>query len=185
MNPVLVGFAPFKTRIWEITMSWSARVGALLFLMGTLSPRPGQAASISDLEWLAGCWSSRGGEAGSEEHWLAPAGGSMLGVGHTVVGGKTVAHEVMQIRETEPGQLAFIARPSGQAEATFPLARLGKDEVVFENLAHDFPQRVIYRRQGDKLEARIEGTEDGKVKGIDFPMDRVACPASAGPKTQT
>jgi hypothetical protein len=109
----------------------------------------------------------------------------MLGVGRTVVGGKTVAYEFMQIREIEPGQLAFIARPSGQAEATFSLARLGKDEVVFENLTHDFPQRVIYRRQGDKLEARIEGTEDGKVKGIDFPMDRAACAGSTSSKAQS
>ena len=29
--------------------------------------------------------------------------------------------------------------------------------AVFENLAHDFPQRVIYRRCGEDLCARIEG----------------------------
>jgi len=166
-------------------MKRSTFVGGLFIILSVLSQRATPAASISDIEWLAGCWSSRGGEAGSEEHWLAPAGGSMLGVGRTIVGGKTVAHEFMQIHETAPGQLAFIARPSGQAEATFSLARLGKDEVVFENLAHDFPQRVIYRRQGDKLEARIEGTEDGRVKGIDFPMDRTACPGSTGSKAQS
>ena len=158
-------------------------VGALLSL--TTLPQPAHAASVSDLAWLAGCWSSRGGEAGSEEHWLAPAGGSMLGLSRTVVDGKTVAHEFMQIRETAPGQLAFIARPSGQAEATFPLARLGPNEVVFENPSHDFPQRVIYRLQGDQLQARIEGTKDGKVKGVDFPMDRASCPGSASAKTKT
>ena len=159
-------------------------VGALLSLV-TAQPQPVHAASISELSWLAGCWSSRGSEAGSEEHWLAPAGGSMLGLSRTVVEGKTVAHEFMQIREIEPGKLAFIARPSGQAEATFPLARLGPNEVVFENPSHDFPQRVIYRLQGDQLQARIEGTEDGKVKGVDFPMDRSPCPGSTSAKTGT
>ena len=160
-------------------------IGALLLLGTTLSTKPIQAASISDLSWLAGCWSSRGGEAGSEEHWLAPAGGSMLGVGRTVVDGKTVAHEFMQIRETEPGKLAFIARPSGQAEASFPLARLGENEVVFENPSHDFPQRVVYRRQGEELQARIEGTETGTDKRIEFPMDRVNCTGSADSKPQS
>ena len=29
--------------------------------------------------------------------------------------------------------------------------------VVFENLQHDFPQRIIYRRDGDRLCARVEG----------------------------
>ncbi|MGH8854313.1 MAG: hypothetical protein ACREWI_08545 [Telluria sp.] len=43
---------------------------------------------------------------------------------------------------------------------------------MFENPAHDFPQRIIYRRVGDTgLHARIEG----KGKGIDFPMRRTAC----------
>jgi hypothetical protein len=28
---------------------------------------------------------------------------------------------------------------------------------VFENLAHDFPNRVIYERRGDALHGRIEG----------------------------
>jgi hypothetical protein len=32
-----------------------------------------------------------------------------------------------------------------------------KDQkVVFENLEHDFPQRIIYSRSGDTLTARIE-----------------------------
>jgi hypothetical protein len=29
--------------------------------------------------------------------------------------------------------------------------------VVFENPDHDFPQRIIYERNGDVLNARIEG----------------------------
>ena len=49
------------------------------------------------------------------------------------------------------------------------------NEAVFENPAHDFPQRVIYKRDGDKLNARIEGTKDGKTRGIDFPYTRIAC----------
>ena len=160
-------------------------VRILLFLGATVATGSAQAASISDLSWLAGCWSSRGGEAGSEEHWLAPAGESMLGVGRTVVDGKTVAYEFMQIRETEPGKLAFIANPSGQAEASFPLARLGENEVVFENPSHDFPQRVVYHRKGDELQARIEGAEAGKDKRIEFPMDRVNCPGAADPKPKS
>ncbi len=29
--------------------------------------------------------------------------------------------------------------------------------VVFENTAHDFPQRIIYWKDGNDLRARIEG----------------------------
>jgi len=72
--------------------------------------------------------------------------------------------------------LAFIANPSGQAQATFPVKSLGEREVVFENPTHDFPQRVIYRLEAaGVLRARIEGTIDGKPRAEDFPMRRVRC----------
>lgn len=145
-----------------------------LLLVIALAPAEAAApsSSIQDLAWLSGCWASVGGEAGSGETWTAPAGGTLLGVGRTVKDGKTVAHEFMQIRETGPGQIAFIALPSGQSETSFPLVRLSGQEAVFENPQHDFPQRVIYRRDGSFLTGRIEGREGGGTKGIDFPMKR-------------
>jgi hypothetical protein len=128
---------------------------------------------VTSLSWLAGCWRADGAEAGSNEHWLAPAGGTMLGVARTVKGGKTVSHEFMQIRANEQGKLVFIAAPSGQTPATFPLSASSENAVTFENPAHDFPQRVIYKLTApDKLGARIEGMRNGNLRGIDFPMTR-------------
>lgn len=146
-------------------------LGFLMLAPGEPAPVP----SVQDLAWLSGCWESVGGEPGSGEFWTQPAGGTLLGVGRTVKGGKTVAHELMQIRETAPGRIVFIAVPSGQSEATFPLVRLTGQEVVFENPEHDFPQRVIYRRQNDLLTGRVEGVENGREKAFDFPLKRAAC----------
>ena len=146
----------------------------LFLLAGTASPTP--AASIPELDWLAGCWSSVGGEAGSGEQWMAPAGGTLLGVSRTVKNGRTVAHEFMQIREVGPGKIAFIAHPSGQSAASFPLARAAEREAVFENPEHDFPQRVIYKLDGaGVLRASIEGLSKGQLKTIEFPMKKVDC----------
>ena len=134
---------------------------------------------LQQLGWLAGCWRAERGEAGSMEHWLPPAGGTMLGVGRTVRRGKTVEHEFMQIRESAEGQLVYVALPSGQKETTFTLKQLSDGEVTFENLAHDFPQRVIYRLGADgRLAARIEGLLKGVPRVVDFPMQRVACDAA-------
>jgi hypothetical protein len=138
------------------------------------------APRVADLAWLAGCWEAEGGEPGSEEHWLAPAGGTLFGISRTVRGGQTVTHELMQIRERAPGELVFIASPAGQATTTFTLVAQGAGSVTFENPEHDFPQRVIYRRDGALLRARIEGTADGGEKGIDFPFRRRACDAAPG-----
>jgi hypothetical protein len=136
-----------------------------------------QAASVEDLAWLSGCWVHDGAEAGSMELWSAPAGGTLLGVARTVKGGKTVAFEFTQITALADGRLAYIAKPSNQPEATFPLVRLGDKEVVFENAAHDFPQRIIYRLLAPGvLHARIEGSRSGKERAIDYPMKKASCP---------
>jgi hypothetical protein len=130
---------------------------------------------LAALGWMQGCWARNGAEAGTVEQWTAPAGGTMLGMSRTVKGGKTIEHEFIQIREVEPGVLGYIAMPSRQAMATFKLARQEGDTWTFENPAHDFPQRVIYRRDGADLVARIEGSIKGKTRAIDFPMKRVPC----------
>lgn len=135
-----------------------------------------QTATIADAGFISGCWKLEANGRTIEEQWLAPLGGSLVGVGRTVAGAKTVEYEFLQIRETPDG-LTYIAKPSGQAEASFKLLSKSVDEVVFENPTHDFPQRIRYRRTGpDQLHARIEGTMSGKPRGIDFPYTRAACP---------
>lgn len=156
----------------------------LLFSVSLACCTSALAAPIDRLAWLGGCWASTTGEPGSGEQWLAPAGGSMLGVGRTVKNGKTSEYEFLHIRADDEGKLLYIALPSGQKQATFTEKAGDKgddkaadgNQIVFENLQHDFPQRVIYRLENpQKLLARIEGMRGGKLKGIDFPLQRVAC----------
>ena len=146
-----------------------------LTLLLPLSVAASDLPAWSSLQWLAGCWQASGAEAGSEEHWLAPAGGAMLGVSRTIRKGKMSEYEFLRIHEQE-GQLYFTAKPSGQAEASFKLMAFESGLLQFENPQHDFPQKISYRQQADgSLLARIEGTRNGKTKVIDFPMSRVSC----------
>jgi hypothetical protein len=152
------------------------RASLLALLVVAGSARSSPDSSVAAFAWLAGCWANVAGEFGTGEVWTAPAGGTMLGVSRTVRDGKTVEYEFMQIREIAPGQLAFVAHPSGQAQAAFPLVQSSPGELVFEDPAHDFPQRVIYRLvPPDRLHARIEGTLQGKDRGVDFHMKRAEC----------
>ncbi|HMB69863.1 MAG TPA: hypothetical protein VKU85_11145, partial [bacterium] len=49
----------------------------------------------------------------------------------------------------------------------------GESRFVFSNPDHDFPQRVVYVREGDDgMLARIEGTMNGEERGIDFRFRR-------------
>lgn len=107
---------------------------------------------------------------------MAPRGGTMLGVARTTRGDSLVEFE--QTRIVERGdRLVYIADPSGQSRTEFTSTEVGDSIVVFANPTHDFPRRIIYRRNGaGEMQARIEGTMQGKARGIDFPYRRVACP---------
>lgn len=134
-----------------------------------------EAVAASRLAWLAGCWIDEDG--GAEEHWMAPAGGSLLGMSRTIREGRTAAYEFLRISETSGSSLELVALPSGQAEARFPLARLTEGQVVFENPAHDFPQRIAYRLDSpSRLEARIEGSGGAQPpRVIRFSFIRTPC----------
>lgn len=130
---------------------------------------------IEKLAWMTGCWEGDSGKRVVEEHWTKPLGQSLLGMSRTVTGGKTVAYEFMRIHLDE-ANLMFTAQPSGQKEASFRLIRSSDTEIVFENPAHDFPQRVIYRRDSSGgLVGRIEGKLNGKDRAVDLPMKKAKC----------
>ena len=116
--------------------------------------------NLAKLAWLEGCWASDGGEPGSGERWMSVAGKGLLGISNTIRQGKVVESERMEIGDLPDGRFAFVAHPSAQASATFLLLRISETEVVFENLEHDFPQRIVYAKGGEaKLRARIEGMQ--------------------------
>jgi hypothetical protein len=131
--------------------------------------------TLDELGWLSGCWRSDVGKRQINEQWMKLAGTMMLGMSHTVVNGKTVEFEFIRIVQEENGEIFLVAAPSGQPSARFKLTNAANNEARFENPEHDFPQRIIYRREGDALLGRIEGISKGQQKAIDFPFMRVAC----------
>jgi hypothetical protein len=155
------------------------RQSVLAALLVLASASASAAGPVVYPDWMQGCWQWVNADAGSVEQWSAPAGGLMLGMSKTIKSGKLRAFEFMRISEVEPGKLGFTAQPSGAAPTTFLLLRSRERDITFENLGHDFPQRIIYRGASDTLlHARIEGTVNGKAKSSDFPMRRVACDAA-------
>ena len=97
-----------------------------------------------------------------EELWTEPAGGVMLGLHRDVTAGRPAFFEYLRI-EQQKSSVVYIASPRGGAATEFALISAGAAEVVFENLEHDFPQRIIYRREGDLLIVRIEGEVSGET----------------------
>jgi hypothetical protein len=135
-----------------------------------------QSAAINRAAWLAGCWELRAPGRLTTEMWMAPAGGAMFGASRTVIGTAVRESEYLQIA-ARGDTLIYTAIPSGQTATQFKTTGTASTPIVFENLAHDFPQRIIYRRvSADSLVARIEGPgPNNTTRGSDFPMRRVDC----------
>ncbi len=154
----------------------AAAVFPQFFVALLLAIGPRQTGSVERVAWLQGCWHTSSPQRIIEEHWTAPRGHSMLGVGRTLRGGSLVEYEFVVVRE-RAGVLTYQAHPAGQASAVFTAKTVSDSTVVFENPAHDFPQRVGYRRIGtDSLLAWIEGSMQGTNRRIEFPYARARCP---------
>lgn len=126
-------------------------------------------ATVKDLSWLAGRWEGPSGGGTFEEHWMTPAGGAMIGMGRLVKGDKTVFTEFLKIVETKDG-VEYRALIDGQPETAFKLKTRTRDEVLFENPDHDFPQKIGYRKDKDGLYAWIEGTQGGKASKMEWKL---------------
>ena len=153
------------------------RLLVILIAVASHGAMAAQRAGVQRVAWLQGCWAVVSPERTIEEHWMVPRGKSMVGVGRTVRGDTLVEYELVLIRE-QGDQLAYEAHPAGQPAAVFLSREVSDSSVLFENLQHDFPQRIGYSRRGaDSLLAWIEGTQQGQVRRIEFPYRRAVCPA--------
>jgi hypothetical protein len=90
----------------------------------------------------------------SEEWWTPPRAGLMMGAGRSGKGATIGWWEQTRIQNVE-GKLSFCALPKGQKEGCFTATTVKPTEIIFENPAHDYPQRVRYSLEGGELHAEI------------------------------
>ena len=159
-------------------------IGAFLWLRPSETPDEAAATAVAEagsspvdaLAWLAGCWKHEEPDFRRDEQWMRPSGGTLIGMSRSVAEDRTVEHEYLRI-EVRGDRLAYVATPSGQAEATFLLAEITDRMVAFEAPGHDFPQRITYERMSPRsILAWIEGDVDGVSRVVEFPMTAARCP---------
>jgi Domain of unknown function (DUF6265) len=129
-------------------------------------------ADLDQLAWLVGSWIERKQGVETEEHWIAPKGGIMLGVNRTVRAAGKTSFEFLRIARTSSG-VSYFASPAGRPATEFPLVEAGDKKAVFENPKHDFPTRILYRLDADgALHGRIEGMIGGKMRSQEWRWER-------------
>ena len=120
-------------------------------------------AKIEDLSWMTGHWAATIDGVQMEEVWLAPGGGLLVGM-HRDISAKRTSFEYQRIAETKDG-IVYLAQPGGQPPTPFRLVESSANRAVFANPQHDFPKRILYWRDGEKLCARVEGDGESAEQG--------------------
>ncbi|MBO6623093.1 MAG: hypothetical protein JJ892_06325 [Balneola sp.] len=131
-----------------------ASLSIILFVSISLNAQAPDPA-LPELAWLTGYWTSTKDGTTIEELWTNGSGYMMLGVHRDVNTNGRSSFEYLRIMRTREG-IVYVASPGGKPGTTFTMKENKDQKVIFENLEHDFPQRIIYSRSGDTLTARIE-----------------------------
>ena len=140
----------------------------ILLLMVPMHRAAAQLRSpVADLDWLSGAWGGEKDGVYAEEHWMTPLGGTLVGMHRDVRGGRTMSFEFLRIEE-RGGKAVYLASPRGAPPTAFTSVEQAPGRVVFENRAHDFPQRIIYWRDGAALHARVEGLVRGAMESEEW-----------------
>jgi hypothetical protein len=143
-------------------------VAALIVSIASADNDPSSKAPTMDLfGFLAGHWRSETDGKISEEVWLAPKAGLMVGTNREV-SGDSAFFEFLRI-EWRDGKPVYVAQPLGRPPTEFIATSYSDSDALFENEAHDFPKSITYRRTApDRLEAEAKGIENGKEKTLKY-----------------
>ena len=69
--------------------------------------------------------------------------------------------------------LIYSVKVNNDESTDFTLVDMQK-QAVFENINHDYPQRIIYSKNDkDSLYARIEGNVDGEAQFEEFKYSKI------------
>ncbi len=153
-----------------------ALISAMLAVAPCASAQDPSTATLSDLDFMAGCW--RGDFANGaalEEFYTQPSDNLILGLSRFMRGNRAVQHEFSRITADSLG-ITLLPFPGGKpSEHGFRLTSIDSGRALFEAPEHDFPKRIRYSKGADgSLAARIDGGEgDSRVQ--EWRMRPVSC----------
>jgi hypothetical protein len=127
--------------------------------------REGQRGPLADLEFMTGCWRGTLQWPGStlEETWTSAEADMMLATSRYIHGSKVTGFEFSRIQADSAG-ISLTPYPDGTSTVSFALVGRESGAATFQNLRHDFPKRIIYRRVDDdtnmiRIEDDTQGTQ--------------------------
>lgn len=124
--------------------------------------------------FMTGCWEQVDAARWTQECWMEPRGGIMLGASRSGNGDTLREWEQLRIAPGADGKLSLYASPGGAQPTVFALGAAKASEIEFVNPAHDYPQRIRYWREGEQLRAEISLIDGSKPRGWTYRREGAA-----------
>jgi Domain of unknown function (DUF6265) len=141
-------------------------VVVLLFLTASSNAQKADA-----FKWMIGTWKIITGDGDIVESWQLKNDSTLQGHSYFVRKSiDTIPQETIELAFRN-GDWYYIPTVKGQnnnQSVQFKIVFQRGSEFISENPAHDFPQRIAYRRIKKQLFASIEGRKNGKYNKQNF-----------------
>ncbi len=114
-----------------------------------------------NLDWLTGNWKRLNEEEDKEtfENWEKISSSEYTGIGFTMQKGDTISQEKMDIIQKNGKWTLYVKMPYENEATTFEMMELKNNEFTFVNDTIDFPNKIQYWIEGDKMNAKISNAE--------------------------
>lgn len=131
---------------------------------------------LEKASWLVGEWEINLDRGTAIEIWEKANDSVYAGRSFFISGKDTIPGETVNLEQTGDG-LFYIptVKDQNKGEAVrFTLTSSRDRELIFENPAHDFPQKISYAQiSKDSLLAEVSGMIKGKLESEKYQMKRV------------
>ncbi len=114
-----------------------------------------------NFDWLLGQWKRLNEEEGKEtfENWDKISESEYSGIGFTMQEGDTIKQEKIQLNKVDGDWNLSVKVPEESESITFKMIQYGKNEFICENNEIDFPNKIKYWKNGDKINASVSNAE--------------------------
>ncbi len=118
--------------------------------------------------FMTGCWNRTQGEHWTQECWMKPKAGLMLGSSTEGTGAKLQSWEQLRIEQAADGSITLLASPGGRPTVPFKASQISTDAIEFMNPAHDYPQRIHYELENGRLMAEISLLDGSRATQVRY-----------------
>ena len=148
----------------------------LTILLCSSCQKSKEVTKIVDADWLLGNWESKSVDGTLTESWLKVNDSTFQATSYFIKEKDTIHFETISLQQK--GQvLTYSATVKGQNNdkaVHFTQTNKAPKQLSFENLKHDYPQKITYtQKTAVDLAVKISGIQQGKADTEEFTMKKI------------